>query len=370
MKRWLKYLVPAVVLIAAALVLRNQFTATVRVAPATTGTAINAVTGTVQVWAAADIRVKAQHRAEIADLKVEAGQAVQAGDLLAVQASEELDLRIEQVRIRLEAAESRGELENINAVDLESLDEEIKGLRLAVELRQAPASRLEQALRDRRKKAVMWRLDQIGERENRRLLKNQLDQLVLQKEQMSTRAPFAGTIASLHAFKGDLVNGGQDLVRLVSGGRFVLMELTEEDYFGVRDGQPVTLRLASYPDRTFDGTVTRLEDVADAGSKTRKVVVNLQADEGLLAPGLTGEGYLVKDERPGAVLIPRRALLGNLVFVAAGGRVEVRRVQPGFLGLNQAEILEGIQPGDLVIVEDQNLLRPGNRVRVQAPAQR
>jgi RND family efflux transporter MFP subunit len=188
--------------------------------------------------------------------------------------------------------------------------------------------------------------------------------LTLQRDQMTNRAPFAGTIAEIRAFQGDLVNDGQNLVRLISNGRLVMMELTEEDYFGVRDGQPVTIRLASYPDRTFEGTVSRLEDVANSGSKTRNLFVNVDAPDDVLVPGLTGEAYLVKDERADAVLIPRRALIGNLVYVVADGQVEVRRVRPGFLGLNQAEILEGVVAGDQVILEDQNLLKPGDRVAV------
>jgi RND family efflux transporter MFP subunit len=364
MKRWLKYGIPVILIAAAVIWVNRQLTLTVLVAPATTGTAVNAVTGTVEVWASADIRVKARHRGPIADLRVDAGDRVEAGDVIAVQSSEELELRIAQTGIQLEAARARGELETVPGIELESLEEQVRAVELAVELKQAPASRLEALERDRRKARVFRRLDEIQRLESIRLLEIQLQQLQLQRDQMTNRAPFSGTIAAINAFKGDLVNDGQNLVRLVSKGRHVQMELTEEDYFGVEDGQPVTIRLASYPDRTFSGVVTRLADVANAGSKTRDLIVQVDAPESVLVPGLTGEGYLVKDERDGAVLIPRRALIGNLVYVAVNGVVEVRRVRPGYLGLNKAEILEGVQAGELVILEDQNLLKPGDRVGV------
>lgn len=370
MKLWLKISIPLLLILVGIYFFNRQFTMTALVAPATTGQAVNAVTGTVEVWAYADLHVKAQSRGQIIETPVMAGDEVKAGDLIAVQESDQLDLQLEQVEIRLEAARARDALESTHRIDLESLDEQIAGVQLAVELKQAPVSQLENLRRERRKKEVQWKMEEIALRETRRLLENQHAQLTLQKEQMSTPAPFDGTIAAINAFKGDLVNSGQNLVRLVSKGRYVLMELTEEDYFGVEDGQPVTLRLASYPDRTFAGTVTRLEDVANSGSKTRNVIVNVEAPESVLVPGLTGEGYLVKDERAGAVLIPRRALIGNLVYVVKDGVVEVRRVQPGFLGLNQAEIVEGIEAGDQVIVEDQNLFKPGDRVEVQETAAR
>jgi len=362
MKRLLKVGLPVVVVVFGVWLFSRQWTLTVPVAEVERGLAVNAVTGTVEVWAYADIHVKAQNRGVITENPVAAGDRVEVGDVVAVQESDQLRLQIEQVEIRLEAARAREKLESTHRIDLESLAERIQGLELAVELKQRPASDLEDLRREQRKKEVLRQLEDIQQRESRRLLENQLAQLSLQMEQMSTRAPFAGTIAAINAFKGDLVNGGQNLVRLVSHGRYLIMELTEEDYFGVEDGQTVTLRLASYPDRTFEGKVSRLADVANANNKTRNVIVTVEAPDEVLVPGLSGEGYLVKAERENAILIPRRALIGNLVYVVSNGVVEVRRVQPGFLGLNKAEIRKGLEEGEQVVLEDQNLLKPGDRV--------
>lgn len=363
MKRTLQILIPLLLVLALIWWVQRQLTVTVLVAPAVTGTAVNAVTGTVEIFAYMDIDVKAQHRGQLTAIPVVAGQQVAAGDVIAMQASEELDLRIEQVKIRLEAAEARAELERRNAIDLETIRQQIEGVRLAVQLRQTPESRLQDLLREERKLLVALRGDEIRDHEEFRLLKNQLAQLELQREQMITVAPFSGTVAVVKAFQGDLVNAGQALVRLVSHGRFAIMELTEEDYFGVEDGQQVTVRLASYPDRTFKGKVSRLEDIANSGNKTRNVIVTMEASDSELVPGLTGEGFLVKAERANAVLIPRRALIGQTVYVVRDGRVERRPIRHGFLGLNQAEIVEGLSAGEIVILEDQSLLRPGDRVK-------
>ena len=363
MKRWLKIGIPILVVLLGFYLFGRQLTVSVLTEGAVTGTAVNAVTGTVEVLANMDISVKTENRGQILKNEVQAGDKVEAGEVSARQDSEDLDLRIEQVEIRLEAARARLELESTHAIDLETLDEEMEGVRLAVELKQRPLSQLQRLERDRRKKTVQLNLEQIQERENLKLLENQLAQLELERARMITTAPFAGTVTELSAFKGDLVGANQKLVRLVSQGRYIMMELTEEDYFGVESGQSVTLRLASYPDRTFSGTVARLEDVANAKNKTRKLVVNVEAPDSVLVPGLSGEGYLVKDERSNAVLIPRRALIGNLVYVVRRGKVEVRRVKVGYSGLKQAEIIEGIESGERIIIDDQNLLKPGQRVR-------
>jgi RND family efflux transporter MFP subunit len=363
MRLALKILIPLTIVMLAVFFYRRALTVTVPVAEARLGTAIHAVTGTVEVLSYADIMVKAENRGQITEMVVKPGQVVEKGDVIAIQNSEDLDLRIEQIEIRLEASEAREALESVHSLDVASYDAELEALELAVKLNQRPASQLEKMRRDRRKSEILVELEAIQERENRRFLETQLEQLKLQRENNTTRAPFAGIVATVNAFKGDLVNGGQNLVRLVAHGRFLMMKLTEEDYFGVADGQSVTLRLASYPDRTYAGKVTRMEDVANASDKTRNVIVTVEAPDSEMVPGLTGEGYLIKAERPKAVLIPRRALMGDRVTVVVNGKAEKRRVRPGFLGLRDAEILEGIEPGDRVVLESQNLLQDGQSVR-------
>lgn len=363
MKTWIKFGLPVLIVVAIVYVFLGQMKMSVLVAPASRGTAVNAVTGTVEVLAFMDIKVKAESRGQLLQNVVNPGQHVSKGDVVGLQDSNELKLRIEEVEIRLEAARKKSQLESTHNIDLERIEKEIEGVRLAVDLKQAPLSKLEDLQRQARKSAVYRDLEIITLTETLGLLENSLERLQLQLDQMTTRAPFDGVVAEVYAWTGDLVNNNQDLLRLVSTGRVVLMELTEEDYFGVKDKQPVTLRLASYPDRTFDGVVNRMADVANSKSKTRNVFVSVNAPDDVLVPGLTGEGYLVKDERSDAVLIPRRALIGNMVYVVRGGIVDVRRVRPGFLGLHLAEILEGIEEGDMVVLEDQNLLKPGDRVK-------
>lgn len=365
MKRLLIILLVCAVILGTALLLRTAFTPAVLVAQAVTGTAVNAVTGTVEVYAHLDINVKAKHRGQITEMPHPSGTEVAAGDVLAQQESAELDLRIEQIEIRLAAARERDALERRARIDLETLQERRAGTELAVRLGQAPESRLNEVRREERKLEVTIALEEIHDREQLLLLENQLAQLKLQRAEMTTVAPFDGVVAEFRAFPGDLVNGGQNLVRLVSKGRFGMLELTEEDYFGVANGQLVTLRLASFPDRTFTATVTRMEDIANSGSRTRNVIVNIDSPVDLV-PGLTGEGLLTKEQRENAVLIPRRALMGNRLYVVEDGRIAIRTVGVGFVGLNQVEITDGLAPGEQVVLEDLNRLSHGMRVRAQS----
>jgi multidrug efflux pump subunit AcrA (membrane-fusion protein) len=84
-----------------------------------------------------------------------------------------------------------------------------------------------------------------------------------------------------------------------------------------------------------------------------------------LIPGITGEVSVLVGSRHAEAIIPRRALINESVYVVADGRVELRRVKKGYVWLTGAEILEGLKPGEKVIVDDLDTFRDGDRVRTE-----
>jgi multidrug efflux pump subunit AcrA (membrane-fusion protein) len=51
--------------------------------------------------------------------------------------------------------------------------------------------------------------------------------------------------------------------------------------------------------------------------------------------------------------------------VVSNGRVELRKVQVGYVALNVVEILSGLKAGEQVLVEKLDQFRDGDRVRVE-----
>lgn len=339
---------------------------TALVAEAYTGTAVNAVTGTVTVLAGLDVRVRTEQRGRLKELLVETGDVVEEGQIVAQQQSEDLLFRLEQQRIRLAAARARQQIAPPIQFEIEILKRRIEATELEVSLNQAPRSRLEVERLDLQRMQAHFERDLIDRQETVDLLDATVRQLEYELAQTTIRAPFAGEIVEIFAFPGDLLHANNDVVRLVSRDRSAEMILSEEDFYGVEPGQSVTMRLASLPHRPVSGTVSFLSPVADSDRKTRALFVQLdETAQRELTPGLTGEGYLVKSERPATVLIPRRALMFDRVAVVNDGVVELRRVQPGFVSLNLAEILSGLQPGDQVIVDNPTEFPSGTRIRAR-----
>jgi hypothetical protein len=64
-------------------------------------------------------------------------------------------------------------------------------------------------------------------------------------------------------------------------------------------------------------------------------------------------------------VVPRRALVGNYLYVVKNGRVEIRKVKVGYTWLTGAEVIEGVEVGEDLVLENQDTLHDGERVRIE-----
>lgn len=367
MRKYWKILLPLVILGLGAWLLVRSWETEVLVGTATRGPAVDAVTGTIEILAFSDIWVKSEREGKLAEVPVKIGDFVEKGQLVAVQESKLLDFQLEQTEVRLEAARARLELPLPTEFDVQTVEKDVEALRLQVELGQIPRAHLEQRERDLRKLRAVLAAERIQREEAAGILASQVKELEYQKEQMRLRSFVAGEVTEIYGIIGDRINPNQNVVRVISNHRVVHMELSEEDFGGIEIGDPVTIHLASYPNREFHGTVKTFFATANSQEKTRLLTVEVDASKEVLVPGLTGEGLLVKERHENAILVPRRALVGNRLYVVEDGKIEVREVKFGFLSLNRAEILEGIEVGEKVVLEGQDMLRDGQSVTIVPP---
>src|SRR5690606_37334579 len=115
----------------------------------------------------------------------------------------------------------------------------------------------------------------------------------------------------------------------------------------------------------YPARVDKILPTADPDTQRYSVFLEVEIDPEILVPGITGDVSIVAGEHQNTLIIPRRALFGNNVFVVTNGRVELRQVQTGFTSLNHVAILDGLSEGELVVVDQLDTFRDGDRVRVQ-----
>jgi multidrug efflux pump subunit AcrA (membrane-fusion protein) len=144
-----------------------------------------------------------------------------------------------------------------------------------------------------------------------------------------------------------------------------------ERYAGrVKLGQDVRVEVEAYPGRIFRGVVSKESPVVDPETRSAPIEVNLDNADGRLRSGMFAKLAIVVARRPGAVSVPREAIVegsGPAVFVIADGKAAKRELKLGLTTDLQAEVLDGLKPGENVAVFGLYGLKDGSPVEILAP---
>lgn len=176
-------------------------------------------------------------------------------------------------------------------------------------------------------------------------------------------APVDGTIIEKKVSVGDQVTDQTPLFRLANLERvWVMANAFEQDMGRVAVGQPATVTLKAYPNRTFTGTVTWVSQVLDERTRTLAVRIELQNPEKLLRPGSFARVVLRLPVQASAVSVPPTAIqrqnTEQIVFIDAGGGVYKRRVvKTNAQTPNETEVVEGLAPGERVVTDGSFILK-------------
>ena len=277
----------------------------------------------------------------------------------------ELELKIESIQIELEAFRKKLKLGSPLKYKIEEVEDKLKDLKALDETGGASPDTLKAS---RRQLAELRERMERGKINNEAMLKNlenALEQNQLTLERMSIKSPVDGTIVAVDVFEGDLISDRTGIAEIISNERRVIAKISEEDFAKVKVGQRVIVRFLGYGDDLFEGEVIQLLPTNDPETQRFSIFLSVDINKERLTPGLTGEASIIVAERENTLIIPSRALLGDEVFAVNNGKVELRPVVKGYQGLHNVEVLNGLEEGERVIVEDLDKFRHGNKIKVQ-----
>ncbi|MFP4357830.1 MAG: efflux RND transporter periplasmic adaptor subunit [Puniceicoccaceae bacterium] len=330
----------------------------------TRGVALDAVPGTLTVNPAYSITLTTEVSGRILRSSLELGKRVEKGDFLVEIDPTDLRLQYESFKGNYEAFKRKFELRLSETLQRRQKKEDLEDAERRY--REGNLSQIE--IERQREDYELFLEEQEEERIND---ENQLQQMEIQLkewqrtlEKTTILAPDSGIVTRIFAWPGELVGVRTSLATLYSDELLVETKINEENFAGIQIGHPARVRFLAFGDRTFAARVEKV--LPNADPETQQYTVFLEMEEGgdLLRSGLTGEVSIIKNRREDTLLVPRRALLGQFLFVVNGNEVEMRRVRTGFLGLNQAEVLGGVEEGDLVISDETDRFRDGDTVQV------
>jgi cobalt-zinc-cadmium efflux system membrane fusion protein len=139
--------------------------------------------------------------------------------------------------------------------------------------------------------------------------------------------------------------------------KWALANVAESDSVSVRPGQPVSLRVMACPGRNFQGNVSRVYSTVDPLTHRVAVRTDIADPHGELLAGMLAEFTIRVSEALPSPAIPangavREADGTTSVWVTADRHHFVQRtVRTGERNAGWVQILDGIQPGELVVTE-------------------
>jgi RND family efflux transporter MFP subunit len=348
----------------------RDFVPSLRVATAEASPATVPVTlpGTTAAFAAANIFARAT--GYIAKRNVDIGDRVKAGDLLAQLAVPELDDQISQNEATLDQLRSALDQAEANRKLAESTwgrDEPLvkKGWFTPqqgdIDLRNLKAQEA----------AVASAKHNVTAQE--KLVK----QLRQNRDYASVVAPFHGVITQRNVDVGSLVQGN------ATSGTF-MFEIMQEDVvrvwvyvpqdaaFGVAPGIDAVVHVPELPDREFPGTVTRIADALQSGTRTLLTEVDLHNPDGALSAGIYCTVELHIPRKTPSLSVPADAIIfnrnGMQVAVVSDGKAEIRKVRVKRDLGTRVEVDTGIKAGDQVILNPPVNLVDGSKVQARPEA--
>ena len=205
----------------------------------------------------------------------------------------------------------------------------------------------------------------------------QLKVLRQQKAYQQVVAPFDGIVTQRNVDVGSLVQAdiasGTAMFTMVHSDVIrVQVYVPQDAAFGLAPGVEATVRVPELPDRSFRGTVTRIADALQPGTRTLLTEIDVPNPDGVLTPGIYGTVTLQIPRRVPSLIVPGAAVIFNRqglqVAVVEDGIVHMRKIAVIRDFGTEVEATDGVKNGDVVVLNPWVDLADGSPVAVRHDA--
>ena len=300
--------------------------------------------GNIAAWQEASIGTEA-NGLRLVEVKVNVGDVVRRGQLLATFASDTVQAELAQSLAAVAEAEVAHTQAAADARRARALEE--SGALSAQQIQQALAA----------ERTAQARLDaaRAAERTQR-----------LRLAQARVMAPDDGVISARTATVGAVLPAGQELFRLIRGGRLEWRaEVTAADLLRLKPGEKV--RVTPTGGDTLEGRLRMLGPVVDTQTRNGMAYVDLPPGSAVRA-GMFARGEFELGAAP-VMALPQSAVqlregFSYVMRIGQGSRVIQSKVVAGRRFGDRVEIVSGLAAGDQVVASGAAFLGDGDLVRV------
>jgi RND family efflux transporter MFP subunit len=316
----------------------------------------------------------------VADVRVDIGDHVKAGQVLAVIDLPEMEKQLAEDEAQLASKQS----------SLETARRQVVHDRANVILRNITFQRQEELFKDHwvaaqaadqaRADAAIARADLGVAKANRALAAHQIDLAAATVEKTKTLlaytqivAPFDGVVARRLVNGGDLVQPptGTLMTPLFTVQRIdiirVFCDVPENDVPHVQIGDPAIVMPIGFNGKPFIGKVTRFSLRLDPETRNMRTEIDLPNPKERLYPGMYAEVSLEMNRRPDALTVPAAAIGsdrdGNFVDTITGNRITRLAINTGLTDNGRVEVTAGLSEKTPVVATITTAPSPGTAVQ-------
>jgi RND family efflux transporter MFP subunit len=185
---------------------------------------------------------------------------------------------------------------------------------------------------------------------------------------MTLVAPANGLIIRRDGEVGQYIAVNQPIfqMQMVSDAPLrITADVDEEDIAQVTVGQPVVMHADAFAQEVFDGEVAEVTPKGDATTRSYRVRIRLRGDTPLRV-GMTVDSNIIVQRHEGALLVPPSALVDGHVWVVRAQRLARLDVRTGIRSEQGVEVLAGLTDQDDIVALPLESFTAGQHVRVTA----
>jgi RND family efflux transporter MFP subunit len=199
----------------------------------------------------------------------------------------------------------------------------------------------------------------------------QVSSLKQQADMYRITSPINGTIDQMDLKLGQVIQPGQNGIRIVNADNLKVKADVPESYSGtVNQGDNVLILFPDAKD-SLKAKVTFAAKVIDPASRSFGVEVKLPQTKSL-RPNMTAILKIADYSKNKALVVPinaiQRSEAGDYVFVDENGTAKKKNIKIGATYGGKSEILSGITSGDQLVTEGASEIEDGDKLRVLSPS--
>ena len=310
---------------------------------------VEKVEGSGTIKAIYDVTVSSETSGRVAGIRADVGDWVQRGETIVSVDDELKRLAYSQAEAQLLSAQSA----------YQKAERDLERFEKLYRQKDISEHELENA-----------RLQEQTSRANRDLAQAAASMVKRQLEDAQIKSPISGQVAFRYVELGELVSPGMPVATVVNINQIEIeIGLSEMDVVRVKKGQKVKIKADTYPREEFWGEVSTVGMKADQRTRTFPAEIKASNSKGKLKPGMVARVEIETQTFSDVVLIPQSSVFHSpnhdFVFVINGDIAHKRTVSLGSREDDRFVVLDGLEDGENLVVEGQNLLDEGIKVEIQ-----